>query len=383
MKQIWTKDFTLLTLSNFLLHITYYALVSALPIYLAYEMNSNNSTVGIVVSVYTIGCVVIRPFSGFALDKFGYKHVFMIALILYCILFIGYLLAASVFFMIVLRFLQGLTWGAATVSASTIGVVLIPENKRGEGIGYYTISTTLGMSVGPIIGLFVCHILGYTALFWSLIIVCLIACICACLVKFPKKLVKSDDINFSWKNLIDKESVPISINLLISMLTYGGLISFVALYGKEIGIYNSSLFFLVLSIAIIITRFVCGKSFDKNGPSLILTKSFILMIIGFLCLAFIKNEFGFYLAALIIGFGHGVVFPMFYAMVSTKVTPERRGVANSTLYTFLDMGISFGTLIAGFVSENSSISFAFFINAVICLAALLIFRTITIKKYYN
>jgi hypothetical protein len=66
--------------------------------------------------------------------------------------------------------------------------------------------------------------------------------------------------------LFSKESVIPSLNVLIVMSTYGGLLSFIALYGKEVGVHNTSLFFLIFSIGIAVSRLTAGKAFDRNGP---------------------------------------------------------------------------------------------------------------------
>ena len=151
-EKIWNRDFVLLILSNFLMYITYYAILSALPVYLVSDLHASKMQVGLVVGVYTIASVLVRPFSGFALDKFGRRTIFLSGLIIYTFLLVGYLVALSITSIILLRFAQGLTWGFTTVSGSTIAVDNIPTSKRGEGIGYFSLSTTLGMSVGPVIG---------------------------------------------------------------------------------------------------------------------------------------------------------------------------------------------------------------------------------------
>lgn len=156
-EKIWNKDFVLLIASNFLMYITYYAVISVLPVYLVSGLSASKSQVGAVVGAYTIASVLIRPFSGYFLDKFNKKIIFMLALLFYSFLFAGYLAVVTISAIILLRFAQGLTWGFSTVSGATIAVDIIPQAKRGEGLGYFSLSTTLGMSVGPVIGLFICH----------------------------------------------------------------------------------------------------------------------------------------------------------------------------------------------------------------------------------
>ena len=81
-EQIWNRDFILLITSNFLMYVTYYAILSALPIYLVHDLHASKIQVGVVVGAYTIASVLMRPFSGFTLDRFGRRTIFLLALIL-------------------------------------------------------------------------------------------------------------------------------------------------------------------------------------------------------------------------------------------------------------------------------------------------------------
>lgn len=379
--KIWNRSFILLTLSNFFLCITYYAIISALPIYLVQELHAGKSQVGVVLASYTIASVLIRPFSGFALEKFGRRTVILIALALYTLFFGGYLVVVSIASMIMLRFVQGLTWGVATISGSTIAVDIIPAAKRGEGIGYFSLSTTMGMPIGPMVGLFICHHWGYTTMFIAGFFISMASLAFAYAMRLPKRLVVGKRIHFDLNKLFHKKSVLPSVNLLIIMSTYGGLLSFIALYGREIGIRNSSLFFLIFAAGIAVSRLTAGKVFDKNGPNRILSLCIMLLILGFPFLGLMKNVAGFYVSAIIIGFGIGVVFPTFQTMVNNLSDMEHRGAANSTLYTALDTGMGLGMIIAGLIAQYLSISAVFFVNAVVCLAGLLFFKRYVLGFY--
>lgn len=381
-EKMWNRDFVLLTLSNFFMCITYYALISALPVYLVNELHAGKSQVGIVLAAYTIASVLIRPFSGFALDKFGRRTVFLLALIFYTCLLGGYLVAFSIASLIVLRFIQGLTWGVTTISGSTIAVDIIPTAQRGEGIGYFALSTTLGMSVGPIIGAFIIHHGGYTELFVAGLFISLGSLVMAYLIRLPQKLNARRNIAFSIETLFHKKSILPSLNLLVIMTTYGGLLSFIALFGRETGIENTSLFFLIFAIGIATSRLTSGKTFDRNGPLRILTFCLALMIVGFPILALVRNAAGFYISALVIGFGIGVVFPTFQTIVNNLATDRNRGAANSTLYTALDLGMGFGMIVSGLIAQYFSISTLFMICSVVCVAGLVFFR-MKVIGFYN
>jgi MFS family permease len=381
-EKMWNRDFILLTLSNFFMCITYYALISSLPIYLDSELHAGKSQVGIVLAAYTIASVMIRPFSGFALDKFGRRTVFLLALVLYTCLFVGYLIALSIVALIFLRFAQGLTWGVTTISGSTIAVDIIPTDHRGEGIGYFALSTTMGMSVGPVVGSLIIHHGGYLELFLSALFISFVSLVLAYAIRLPKKLTTGREIEFSVDNLFHRKSILPSINLLIIMTTYGGLLSFIALFGREIGIENTSYFFLIFAAGIAFSRLTAGKTFDQKGPRGILTLCLSLLIISFPWLALGHNAVAFYSSALIIGFGIGVVFPTFQTIVNNLANTGNRGAANSTLYTALDLGMGLGMIAAGLIAQYFSISAVFLISSVICLIGLAFFR-LKVIGYYN
>ena len=365
------------------MYITYYAILSALPIYLVRDLHASKVQVGVVVGTYTIASVLVRPFSGFVLDRFGRRTIFLSALLIYSFLFSGYLVAVSILSIIMLRFAQGLTWGFTTVSGATIAVDITPASKRGEGIGYFALSTTVGMSVGPVIGLFISHQWGYIPMFISGCVISVASLACAYAVHLRKRFVVGKRMKMKWSSMFDKNSIRPSLNVLITMTAYGALISFITLYGREIGIQNASLYFLILSFGIAAARLTSGKEFDRNGPRRIITICLILLIIGFPLLALAQNAILFYISAIIIGFGNGVIFPTFSSMVNNLADSKHRGAANSTLYTAVDVGMGFGMIMAGLIAQYISLSAIFWISAVVCIAGLIFFRTFVLTYYEN
>ncbi|HEX2977136.1 MAG TPA: MFS transporter [Bacteroidales bacterium] len=380
-EKIWTRSFIFLIASNFLMFSTYYAILSSLPVYLVSEIHASKVEVGIVVGAYTIASVIARPFSGFTLDRFGRRTIFLLSLLLYSLLFTGYLVALTIASLIILRIAQGLTWAFSSVSASTIAVDNIPVSKRGEGIGYFALSTTLGMSIGPVIGLFILHSWGYKAMFLSGCIISLVSLVCANAVQLRKRFIVGKKIHLEPGSMFEPNSVRLSVNVFITMIAYGGLMSFIALYGKELGVQNSSLYFLIFSIGIGAARLTAGKVFDRSGPRKLLTICILLLIAGFPLLAMAKNQVLFYLSAIIIGFGNGVIFPTFQSMVNNLADAAHRGAANSTLYTAVDLGMGMGMILAGIIAQHISISAIFISNTFICAAGLIFFRTVVLRFY--
>ena len=380
-EKVWNRDFTLLTLSNFLMCCAYYSLISTLPVYISHELHAVDSLVGLVMASYVVAAIFIRPFCGFSLDKFGRKKIFLISLLIYAVTFNGYLVASTVLLMVAVRFIHGVSWGLTTTSNSTVAGDIIPKSKRGQGFGYFGVSTTAGMALGPMIGTIIFHAGGYTAMFLGGCLISLVSMGLAATIQYPAYYTPRTNLEFRWKSLIETKTIIPSINLLIIMLTYGGLISFVALFGHDIGIQNPSGFFLFYAIGIISSRFAIGKALDRNGPRRIIIICLSLLIIGFPLLALWQSQTGFYTAALILGFGNGVVFPTFQTMTNNMVPSSRRGAANSTLFISVDIGMGLGMILAGVIAQYISIPAAFLVCSAIATAGLVLFLGVTLKYY--
>jgi len=363
------------------MYVTYYIFVSTLPLFLVNDLGAFKSDVGIVLAAFTVSSVIIRPFAGYALDTLGRRTVLVLLLTIYVALLGGYFIAHTKHALIVLRSIQGLSWGFTTIAISTVAVDIIPPMRRGEGIGYFGISTTMGMALGPLIGLFLYHHGGFTIM--TIVALCLgiISLSAAISIRIPKHENHNHNKTLSINQLFDYNSIQPSLNLLVVMSTYGALTAFISLYGREVGVKNASLFFLICAIGIIFSRISVGKTLDRQGPKNVLSYSILLMILGYASLAIFKNAMGFYISAAIIGYGIGVVFPTFQTIINNLAPSNRRGAANSTLYTALDAGIALGMAASGYIAQTTSIAMVFYTCSVVCVVGLLFFRLSVLGFY--
>lgn len=377
--KLWTKDFTLITMANLLMAVAFYFMVPILPVFLTDNFSATESQIGLVLSFYTIAALLIRPFAGYALDAMGRQSIYVVSLLLFSTMFFGYLWATSILFVLIVRFIHGLTWGAMSSAGSTFAVDLVPLKRRGEGIGIFGLSMTIAMAIGPLIAITITDDGSFERLFYSAAGFSFLGLVLALFVRIPK--VKRVKKKFKVSSLIEKKSLPVSLNMFLVTIPYGGIISFIALYGRSIGIESSGLFFLLLAVGIAISRIVSGKSFDRVGPKKICIIGLGLLIVGLPVLALYQSIIGYHLAALILGFGFGVIMATFQAIANHNVEPEKRGAANSTYLTFFDSGIGLGMLLVGFLIQVMNYSGAFILCAVIEVVALVVFMYYTMPKF--
>ncbi len=149
-----TKNYIEILAANFLLFFGFWLLMPVLPFYLAEVFDANKTTIGAVLSCYTIAALCIRPFSGYLLDTFARKPLYLLAYFTFTAIFGGYLIAGTLTLFILFRIIHGVSFGMVTVSGNTIVIDIMPSSRRGEGLGYYGLANNIAMSIGPMTGLF-------------------------------------------------------------------------------------------------------------------------------------------------------------------------------------------------------------------------------------
>jgi MFS family permease len=124
-----------------------------------------------------------------------------------------------------------------------------------------------------------------------------------------------------------------------------------------------------------------GKIFDRHGPKVLAVTGILFFIVGHVILGIMLNKAGFLVAAFLLGLGSGVIFPTFQAMVNNLVPPHRRGAANSTLFSGLDLGIGLGMLVTGFLAHSIGLPHTYLIYGALNLVALFFFWFISLRHY--
>ena len=104
---------------------------------------------------------------GSLLNRFGWKRIAMIFLIIHFAAGCCYFLAENVVLLVVIRFIHGLGFGAATNAIMVIGMTSLPKSRYGEATGYFMLSTSLAIALGPFVGGLIYDVFGESGSFIS------------------------------------------------------------------------------------------------------------------------------------------------------------------------------------------------------------------------
>ena len=362
--------------------IGFYFLMPTLPVYIVDVLGAHSHDVGYVLAAYTISALVIRPFTGIAIDLYGRKWFYLGSFLVFAVLLAIYPLMATFAALLVLRFLHGFAWGVNTTAGSTAVVDIIPPHKRGQGIGYFGMSFTLAMALGPVIALSILKASGFKAMFASAALFATAGLILALFVRYPVLQPAKVKPGIGWDRFIEKSSLKMSLPHLLFGMTYGGVVSFITLYDKDFDLNLTGPFFLIIAAGIFISRMFAGQIFDKRGPFHLVVSGFGISIAGFLLLSLVHNHNSFLFSAFLIGIGAGILMPTMQAMVNNVVGMDRRGAANATITTAFDLGIGTGALLLGFLADYLGFA-GMYLSCTLLLAAGLAYYLGFVNNYYH
>lgn len=380
-----TKNYIEILAANFLLFFGFWLLMPVLPFYLAEVFDANKTTIGAVLSCYTIAALCIRPFSGYLLDTFARKPLYLLAYFTFTAIFGGYLIAGTLTLFILFRIIHGVSFGMVTVSGNTIVIDIMPSSRRGEGLGYYGLANNIAMSIGPMTGLFL-HDAGadYTLIFCCSLGSCLIGFLCASLVKTTyKPPVKREPI--SLDRFILLKGIPAGFSLLLLSIPYGMTTNYVAMYAKQIGIQASTgFFFTFMALGMAVSRLFSGRLVDRGMVTQVIEAGLYLVCFCFFGLSSCGwlttwslqwTTYFLFTIALLLGIGFGTMFPAYNTLFVNLAPNNQRGTATSTYLTSWDVGIGAGMFLGGYIAEIATFKMAYLFGAALTVISLFYFRS--------
>lgn len=351
--KLWTKDFIILSLVNFFLIFVYLLLNATIALYALKEFNATTGQAGLVAGIFIIGALAGRLLTGGIVAKIEYKRLLIIGLVFFTLTILLYFVDYGLPFFIVSRFLNGFTLGVATTVIGTLVALAIPASKRGEGIGYFAVSTAMATGLGPFIGLYMTQHTGFEKIFIFCLLLGVMSTVIGFFVSVPKTEkteMKQDGKGFKLSGLIEPKALPISFIVLIMTFCFSSVLSYINLYAIELDLMDTaSFFFIVYTVTVLISRPFTGRLMDSIGPNYVMYPAFFVFGSGMLLLSTASSAATLLIAAALIGFGFGNISSISQTIAVTVAAPHRMGLATATFFIFFDIGNGFGPSLLGLV----------------------------------
>jgi MFS family permease len=185
-----------------------------------------------------------------------------------------------------------------------------------------------------------------------------LACIgvaCVCLLA-ARGIVRQDaDLERAGFRALGR--VPLAVVMIISAMPVfhgsirGAIIYFIAVFGKSAGIERVGTFFLVFSLAAILTRFGLGDLSDRFGRKAVILPAALIISVNLFLISKIRTAPLLITTGFIGGIGQGLIYPALSTYIIDFMGRENKGLAISLYNSLFDVGMGVGSPFFGWISD--------------------------------
>ncbi len=284
---------------------------------------------------------------------------------------LGYVMVPTLSVAIAFRMLHGVGLSFSNSTTATVASDVICRPRFAEGMGYFGMATALASAIAPALGLSLMEGLGYNVLYGVAVAIAGLGLVLFAFIRAPK--VDMPKKRLDLRTIINRDSLPATVTMLVFMFTFGALENFVAIFAAENSLPLGSIYFLVMSAMLLLVRITLGKLVDERGEAAFVYTCNAAMLVAFLLLAFVPSTAAYILSAALAGYVFGGLEPSLQSMAVHTSTDETRGSANSTFLCGYDIGYGLGGGIAGSLITGMGYPAMWAIVSLACVASVLVY----------
>ncbi len=374
------KRFTaILLIASFLVNFDSAVVI---PIIANYSVSLGASVflAGIIVGVYSMVHIPSNIIMGRIIDKTGRRALLPVGIFLDGISMLLYFLATSPLFLLFARVVHGIGGGIGGPSTMSYLSDSTPKDRSGRGMAFYGMSIALSMLFGFMIGGFLSVYIGYHNLFLSIGVILVAMSVVTTVL--PEGYTPSigkvpirEELELLWSTVVEKVTLfpylsilAISFNLGIITTSYAVILGDSGHEGSQVG----TLLALMVLFSLIV-HYPAGFASDKIGKPLVTTSGLLITSSSFVILSISIDQLYPIFGMILLGIGHGLVFPTSAALIRDRTTDSNRGLATGFFYALNVAGVAIGAPLSGLVYETFGWQNAIVLGIIIPLICALLY----------
>ena len=374
-RSFWNRDF-LLALAGYFFLFMAVSLFFLLPVVLE-KFGPRQSRIGLIMGVFSVVAIAVRPLFGRMIDVRGGRKIALLGLFL--------LLVSVPFFHFVddagwlpflLRALTGLGWGVSMTATITMCSDLAPADRLAKSMGVIGVAGLVANALGPLLAEELIRDGGAARLYNVSFIFLVASAGCVLLAReFPKAECAGGEAG-GMKAL---KLVPWALAAVIASVPVfhgairGAMIYFIAVFGNSIGIGRVGPFFLVFSLAAILTRFRLGDLSDRLGRKTVILPAALIIGANLFVLAQVRSFPLLIVTGFVGGLGQGLIFPALSTYIIDFLGRGNKGLAISLYNSLFDVGMGLGSPFFGWISDMAGYRWMYRIAGIFLLVSTAVF----------
>jgi MFS family permease len=373
------------------------------------EMNDYLTRLGgedykwLILALWTFAAAFARPFSGKIADNISRKSVMYFGILVSILISFLYPFFLTVTGFLALRFFHGFSTGFHPTGATALIADIVPRGKRGEAMGLFGVTISIGFSGGQAIGSPIKQTIGFEGLFIVSGLMGAVSFLMLLAVRERESAqttnetidqpigIEEDNQLSLWQKIIPKvneilapEVIHPSIIMFITAMCSGIYMMTVPDFSEHLGMSNKGMFYMVNVSFMVVTRFLSGKFYDRFGARRNLYVGLILMAIGTIITGTSTTVSQFLVSSVVFGVAASICSPSIFAWTADLANPKFKGRGMSTMFIALELGIVAGTFSSQMIYNNEPDNFIYLFlwAAALCVAGI-IYLTFTRLSKWN
>ena len=329
---------------------------------------------GLAVSLSALTSALIAPVWGRLADRYGRKPMMVRASLVMTFTMGGLAFVPNVFWLLVLRILNGLFSGYVPNSTALIASQA-PKNRSGYALGTLATGVIGGSLVGPLLGGVLAEILGIRQVF---LLVGFILLICNLMTVFFVKedfqpVTKTEALSTRelFSSIKNKQIlIGLFVTSMIIQVSAQSIAPILTLYIRHLGqtenlMFVSGLIVSALGFSSMLSSSTLGKIGDRIGNHRLLLIALFYSFSMYVLCALAQNSLQLGIVRFLYGFGTGALMPNINSLL-TKITP-REGISRIFSYNqmFMNMGQVIGPFIGSAIATDLGYRSVFYVTSLI------------------
>jgi len=348
-----------------------------LPVY-AKQVGVGLTVIGVLIAVYDFAEIFAKPVFGWIADRRGIKTTMLVGIAFFSLASVSYLFVTPQL-LILVRFLQGLSAAALSITSATLVAEYFAED-RGKAFGIYNSLKGAGYVLGPIIGGFIVWKSSFATIFLASSAAGALAFLLSLLLPPTTTKTPLDD-DFSLKLFAaafrERTLLRWYVVIVVNMFMIGILLGFLPVYVNSLGYDQLKNGFIVAAstASYLFIQPLAGLLADRFGPTQVTYAGLGVSAIAIVLVPFTTGAL-LLSVAILGGLGVGTVWTNTDTAVSNLAKEGRLAATLGAAGSFKELGDMLGPLTIGFVSQLLGLKVGFVACGALGLGAiaLLAFR---------
>ena len=388
----WKQNLRVAWLGNFFTGASFSLVMPFMALYveqLGAPQNKVEWYAGLAVSLSALTSALIAPVWGRLADRYGRKPMMVRASLVMTFTMGGLAFVPNVFWLLVLRILNGLFSGYVPNSTALIASQA-PKNRSGYALGTLATGVIGGSLVGPLLGGVLAEILGIRQVF---LLVGFILLICNLMTIFLVKedfqpVTKAEVLSTRdlFSSIKDKQIlIGLFVTSMIIQVSAQSIAPILTLYIRHLGqtenlMFVSGLIVSALGFSSMLSSSTLGKIGDRIGNHRLLLIALFYSFSMYVLCALAQNSLQLGIVRFLYGFGTGALMPSINSLL-TKITP-REGISRIFSYNqmFMNIGQVIGPFIGSAIATDLGYRSVFYVTSLIVFINF-VWSLINFRKY--